>query len=116
MTTAQALIVARRENVPLKLPRNTGVSGPHIPGFLDAKHHDELSDKLGCPYAMPSWDDPCEVEAMRLWLVRLEMTEKQYRQWTNTSIADFCALNSTWPLRSWIGTVLKLKDEKGTKP
>ena len=111
-----AEIVESSNNPPLKLPRNTGSAIQPAPGFLDGKYHDELSDKLGCHYSMPSRGVPCEPEAMHLWLKRLGITVTEYLQATQLrSLADFCTLNPAWSLRAWLGTVLEMKHERSTQ-
>lgn len=111
-TTESPQIVARRENVPPKLSgKNTHrVSG--ATRFYDAAHWDDLAAKHLPRHDLPAWDVSCSPEAMARWLDRLNLTEKQYSQAANTGLADFCALNPTWPLRAWIGSVLELDQER----
>lgn len=113
-------IVESCSDTPLKRPRNTGHGGkvgaklqaPDDRHFLDAKYWDGLAAVYLRQYRLPRWDAPCEPEAMRQWLDRLDMTEAAYMRWTKTSLVDFFTLNPTWPLRAFIGTVLEMVDEQ----
>lgn len=111
-TTEPPQIVVRRENIPPKLSGKNAhrtSSAPKI--WADADHCDRLAAVYLPRYNLPRWDIPCEPEAMRLWLDRMDMTEAEYVRQTNTSLDDFCALNPTWPLRAWLGTVLEMDRE-----
>ncbi|MHB8622078.1 MAG: hypothetical protein ACYC9J_00410 [Sulfuricaulis sp.] len=109
--TATAQIVARRENRPPNLPRKTQVCKSVASEFYDAPHWDELAAKHLSRYTLPAWDVPCDPEAMRRWLGRLDLTERQYEKLTATSLDDFITLNRCWPLRAWIGLMLEAKQE-----
>lgn len=111
MGTSRAEIVAQRENVPPKLPSKKQVRAATAPEFCDAARWDELAAKHLLHYNLPPWNVPCEPAAILRWLGRLGMTEAEYVRRTRTSLVDFCALNPTWPLRAWIGTVLEMYEE-----
>lgn len=114
-STTLAEIVARRENVPPKLSGKNAHRVSRVPKiWADADHWDRLAAVYLPRYDLPRWDEPCEPEAMRRWLGRLDMMEKQYIQATNTGLVAFCELNPTWPLRAFIGTVLEMRSEKWT--
>lgn len=110
--TESPQIVARSKKVPQNFPRKTAVPAALKTKFLDAGHWDELAAKHLPRHDLPAGDAPCSPDEMRRWLDRLNMTEKEYSQATNTGLADFCALNPAWPLRAWIGIVLELAHER----
>lgn len=115
MTAVQ--IVAQRENAPQYFPRKTQARAPALPKFCDAEHWDELAAKHLPRYDLPSWDVPCSPEAMERWLDRLDLSERDYLSMTGLKRLDeFIKLNPNWPLRAWIGTVLEIREEEGTKP
>lgn len=111
-TTESPQIVERRENAPPKLSGKSAYRASRAPKiWTDADHWDRLAAVCLPRHNLPRWDVPCSPEAMERWIDRLDLTEKEYSQATNTSLADFCALNPTWPLRAWLGTVLEMKHE-----
>ncbi len=92
---------------------NTGVALRGEASFSDARYWLELNERYS-RYNLPAWEVSCTVEAMRLRLDRLGLREREYVERTATSLVDFIAMNSVWPLRAWIGLVLELVAERGT--
>ncbi|MHB1140668.1 MAG: hypothetical protein ACYC1T_02765 [Sulfuricaulis sp.] len=111
MDTPCVDISSPAENDPSNFPRNNSIRGRLAAKFHDSDHWGELAGKYLDRYNLPAADVPCDPTAMARWLDRLDMTEKQYSQATNTGLADFCALNPTWPLRAWIGLILEFQAE-----
>lgn len=105
-----AQIVAQRENAPQKLPRKKQVRAAVATKFCDAAHWDELAAKHLPRYDLPAWSAPCEPEAMRRWLDRLEIPLGQYLRVSGLrGLDEFAALNPRWPLRAFIGLALEMK-------
>ena len=80
--------------------------------FYDSEHWLELADKHLASYTLPAWNQPCSTEEMKRWLNRLDMTEKDYKKLTNTTLDEFRMLNPTWPLRAFVGLILEHYDEQ----
>jgi len=87
---------------------NTPVSNQLKSDFMDSAHWDTLAERL-MPYRMPDWDVPATVQDMGVWLDRLEINEKVYREAMNTSLHEWVDLNPTWPLRAFVGLLLEYK-------
>lgn len=57
---------------------------------------------------LPIWKTPVTEQAMRKWLRKFRVTEKEYLQATGyKELGDFMKLNPDWPLRAWVGLLLE---------
>jgi len=82
----------------------TSILQKHPPGYLEDQEWYE--DRLGI-YALPSWEEPCTLSRMRLWLDRLSLPQTWYKNTYKTSLDEFMELNPEWGLRAWLMTVLE---------
>lgn len=73
--------------------------------FHDDDHWVALAAKTR--YALPNPRQPCEVEAMRLWLSRLDKDERWHRFAFGCTLEQFPELNPHWGLRGWVGLLLE---------
>ena len=74
--------------------------------FADAGHWDELAKSHS--YRLPKWSEPCSVERMRLWMDRLNISNRLYKEQTGTTLDQFIELNPAWPLRAFVGLLMEL--------
>lgn len=100
----------RHKNDPHNFPRNSHVSLRRESEFCDTTHWDELARQHLGRYNLPAWSVPCDTDAMRRWLDRLDLNERDHLRVTATSLDDFIAMNPAWPLRAWIGLMLEIRD------
>lgn len=65
-------------------------------------------------YPLPTYTEPCTVEAVDRWVARCGLTDKEFLQIGNyKSIEDFIKLNPEWPIYAIIGLCL---EESGCNP
>lgn len=57
---------------------------------------------------LPVRTEPCTVSRMRQYLRRLGISNERYKAEAGQSLADFVALNPSWPLYAWLGTTLEI--------
>lgn len=76
--------------------------------FTDSDYWQELAKRHLTRYDLPKWHEVCSIEKMEIWCDRLDLN---YEQITNTSHQEFIELNKDWPLRSFVGLLLKQKHE-----
>ncbi len=89
---------------------NMPLSKPLKSEFADDVQWQELCEKTR--YVLPAWDVVPTLENIMVWLNRLEINEKVYREDVQTSVTDMIALNPTWPLRPFVGLLLEYKFTK----
>lgn len=79
--------------------------------FEDADHWAELAKKYYI--RLPIWKTAPTLEKMRFWLRKFRITESAYLEMTGyKSLSDFQTLNPDWPLRAWLGLLLKYVNER----
>ncbi len=66
-------------------------------------------EKLG-RYRLPDTRTRLTAEGLRCWLPQLELTERQYVRLVGMSVEDSAKHNAHWPLVSWLGVVLEMKE------
>lgn len=111
MSTTPAACAPPTEKLSPENGGNTPLSETLKTDFLDAAKWDELAAKL-MVYRLPDWVIPCSPEAMRTWLDRLEMSERDFFNRTQTNVTDFMRFNPTWPLRAFVGLLLEMREAK----
>ncbi len=89
---------------------NNDVSVRSAADFWDYQYWKALAGKHLPRHVLPKPDSPCTVESTERWLHRLDMTPDDYAALTNTTLAEFIALNPRWPLCAFIGTVMEIKE------
>lgn len=66
-------------------------------------------EKLG-RYRLPDIRACLTPEGLRRWLPRLELSERQYERLVGLSVEDSAKHNAHWPLVSWLGVVVEMKE------
>ena len=62
----------------------------------DIKAWDKLADVHLSSYNLPSWEIPCSVDNMELWLDRANISKHLYEKRTSTTLTEFITLNPNW--------------------
>lgn len=66
-------------------------------------------DKLG-RYDLPDTRTRLTAEGLRRWLPQLELSEREYLRLVGMSVEDSAKHNAHWPLVSWLGVALEMKE------
>ncbi len=79
--------------------------------FVDDSTWTELAKRFY--YRLPIWKTEVSETAMKKWLRRFRVTEKEYLASTGyKKLSDFQKLNPSWPLRAWVGLLLEYVAER----
>lgn len=97
---------------PQKSPDKTAFSLMGRADFGDGQHWKYLASRYLPQYDLPSWSRPFSADEAEKWLQRLELSIPAWLRFGGyRDLADFGAINPTWPLRAFVGLALELRAE-----
>lgn len=93
--------------MPTKSPEKTRTPLAALRGVADFAV--TAQERLG-RYGLPTTRTRMTAEGLRRWLPQLELSEHEYFRLVGMSVEDSAKHNAHWPLVSWLGVVLEMKE------
>lgn len=101
-----AVVVTTRHANPGKCSTSKTVNS-RFRGFTEFA---QVAQEKLAGHKLPSARVKLTIDGLREWLPTLGVTERQYKRLVDMSLEKSVKWNSHWPLVSWLGVVLEMKE------